>query len=61
MEKRIDIESEDLERMRDIFSEDSPQEKRLERTQEILRESYGVSLSISRIAWVLDAYTEAEN
>lgn len=56
----IDKESEDLEGLGDLFSEESPQEKRLERTQEILREDYGVSLSISRIAWVLDAYKEAE-
>jgi len=57
--KDKDLE-EDLEGLGGLFSEESPQDKRLERTQEILREDYGVNLSISHIAWVLDAYAEAE-
>ncbi len=51
---------ENLEGLGDLFSEESPRENRLARTQKILRENYDVKLSISHIAWVLDAYEEAE-
>lgn len=50
---------EDLEGLGDLFLEESPREKRLARTQEILRDDYGVVISVSHIAWVLDAYEEA--
>jgi len=50
----------DLEGLGDLFSEESPRDKRLARTQELLREEYGVVLSISHIADVIDAYEEAE-
>jgi len=52
-------DEENLEGLGGLFSEKSPRENRLARTQELLREDYGVTMSISHIAWVLDAYEEA--